>query len=105
MRIALLTYFTLQAALAAQGQDFRAAGIFGDHMVLPASTAAPMHGFGPAGAEVVVTPSWGAEVRTKVDADGRWTLKLQTPARGEAGELELTCGGQQQKRRGHHHPT
>jgi len=56
-----------------------------------------MHGFGPAGAEVIVTPSWGAEVRAKVDARGRWMLKLQTPTRGEAGELELKCGGERQR--------
>ena len=84
LRSALLVSLSFAAALSAQSNPFRAAAIFGDHMVLPAETSAPIHGFGAPGAEVVASPSWGAAVRAKVGADGRWQLCLATPARGDA---------------------
>ena len=68
------------------------AAIFGDHMVLPAATSAPVHGFGPPGATVSLRPTWGAEVQTRVGADGRWSAPVQTGARGAGGSMELICG-------------
>ncbi len=96
LRSALLVSLSFAAALSAQSNPFRAAAIFGDHMVLPAETSAPIHGFGAPGAEVVASPSWGASVRAKVSADGRWQLRLATPARGDAGRLQLVSGAETQ---------
>ena len=99
MRTSLFVIFSLCAALSAQAPSFRAAGVFGDHMVMPAGTVAPMHGFGPSGAEVVAKPSWGAPVKARVDDRGRWSLQLPTPARGERGAVELVCGDASQQLR------
>ena len=97
LRIALLVLLAPAAALTAQSSGFRTAAIFGDHMVLPASAPAPLHGFGVAGAEVVVTPSWGSAVRAKVGVDGRWQLTLPAGgARGKQGSITLTSGGVRQ---------
>ncbi|MFN3240565.1 MAG: sialate O-acetylesterase [Planctomycetota bacterium] len=87
----------LTGALAAQQAPFAAAAIFGDHMVLPAAQAVPVHGFGTPGREVVVEPSWGDAVRTRVARSGRWSLELRTPARGESGWLTLTSGDERQQ--------
>lgn len=83
---------SLLATLSAQADPFRVAAIFGDHMVLPAATSAPVHGFGPPGATVSLRPSWGAEVQARVGANGRWSAPVQTGARGAGGSMELICG-------------
>ena len=44
LRSALLVSLSFAAALSAQSNPFRAAAIFGDHMVLPAETSAPFRG-------------------------------------------------------------
>lgn len=78
---------------SAQEPAFRPARLFGDHMVLPASCRAPVHGWGPAGAAVEVRASWGSVATATVGADGRWRCALETPARGTAGELTFASGG------------
>lgn len=93
----LLTLSFACAVLSSQEPSFRAAQIFGDHMVLPASQSVPVHGFGPPGQEVVLQPSWAAEVRTRASRDGRWNAEVRTPARGESGNLVLVCGKERQQ--------
>ena len=97
LRIALLAVVAAAAALRAQSAAFRTSAIFGDHMVLPASTSSPLHGFGVVGAEVLVEPSWGEAVRAQVGADGRWKLTLPAGgARGQRGSIALSSGAARQ---------
>ncbi len=70
----------------------RLAPIFGDHMILPPDTAVTVRGWGPAAAQVSVTPTWGPPVRTTIAGAGRWQAKIQTPGRGEQASLLIQCG-------------
>ena len=76
--------------------SFRPASLFGDHMVLPAATDAPIWGRGEPGASIAVRASWGAEAVAAVDAGGRWRTALRTPARGGPFEVTLSVGAVQQ---------
>jgi len=76
-----------------QATDFRLAPIFGDHMVLPPEASVPVRGFGPVGAEVLVSPSWAKAARAEVTSDGTWRVDIRTAPRGEQHELVVTCGG------------
>ncbi|MBQ5465342.1 MAG: hypothetical protein IIT53_15355 [Fibrobacter sp.] len=51
-----------------------------DNMVLQQQTEARLWGWSQAGKEVRVTTSWdGKTVKTKVDANGKWLVKVSTP--------------------------
>ena len=52
-----------------------------DGMVLQQNSEAAVWGTATPGALVTVTPSWnGSAYKGKADADGRWTVKVSTPA-------------------------
>lgn len=52
-----------------------------DGMVLQQNSEAAVWGTATPGALVTVTPSWnGSSYKGKADADGRWTVKVSTPA-------------------------
>ncbi|MEX2174893.1 MAG: sialate O-acetylesterase [Pirellulaceae bacterium] len=61
--------------------DVKLPHIFGDHMVLQQKTEAPVWGWADADEEVTVTLG-EAKATTKAGADGKWMLKLATPAAG-----------------------
>lgn len=64
-----------------------------DGMVLQQKTEAALWGTTDPGAQVTVTPSWnGKAYRCKADADGRWTVKVQTPA-GSYKAYSITVRG------------
>ncbi|WP_224994388.1 sialate O-acetylesterase [Cesiribacter sp. SM1] len=66
--------------------------IFADHMVLQQNASVTIWGWGKTGEEVSVSGSWnGNAVKTKVDTDAKWQVKLQTPAAG--GPYTLTVQG------------
>ena len=52
-----------------------------DGMVLQQNTEAVIWGTSDAGAQIIVTPSWnGKAYRGKADPDGKWSVKVETPA-------------------------
>lgn len=54
--------------------------LFTDNMVFQQNCQAPVWGKAAPGATVSVTPSWnGKTYRTTADADGCWTVKIDTP--------------------------
>ncbi len=54
-----------------------------DGMVLQQKSQASVWGSATPGAQVTVTPSWnGTSYKAKADADGRWEVKVATPAAG-----------------------
>ena len=54
--------------------------LFTDHMVLQQKASVPVWGKAAPGAEVTVTPSWSRKsVQAVADADGNWSVELQTP--------------------------
>ena len=64
--------------------------LFTDHMVLQQKAEVPVWGKAAPGAEVTVTPSWSRKsVQAVADADGNWSVELQTP-KGSFKEYTLT---------------
>ena len=52
-----------------------------DGMVLQQNTEAVIWGTSDSGVQIMVTPSWnGKTYRGKADADGKWSVKVETPA-------------------------
>mgnify|MGYP002508393317 CR=1 FL=1 len=71
-----------------------------DGMVLQQNTEAVIWGTADAGAQVTVIPSWnGKSYKGKADSEGRWSVKVETPAgsykaytisvKGAGGSLKL----------------
>ena len=66
--------------------DVRLPKIFGDHMVLQQKADAAVWGWADAGEEVTVSLG-EAKATAKAGADGKWQVKLATPAAGGPHEL------------------
>ncbi len=69
--------------------DVTPAALFTDHMVIQRDTQAPVWGSADAGEKVIVTASWGANVSTTADKDGKWKVALKTPAAGGPHTITL----------------
>jgi sialate O-acetylesterase len=81
------------AAQAPAPSAFHVAAIFGDHMVLPAATAAPIFGRGTPGANVEVKASWSEKAANAVvGKDGRWRCDVTTPKAGGPFQLAVHSG-------------
>lgn len=63
--------------------------LFGDHMVLQQETEVSIWGNYTPEAKVTVMGSWGEEVKTKADQQGKWQLLLPTPKAGGPYELRI----------------
>lgn len=92
----LLVVVAFAAVVAAQTPSaaaprLRTASLFGDHMVLPAASKAPLWGRTAPGAAVEVRGSWGETARTVAAADGRFRVELATAARGGPFEVTLAA--------------
>lgn len=71
--------------------DVRLPAIFGDHMVLQQQTEAPVWGWADADEEVTVSLG-ETKATTKAGADGKWLVKIATPA-ASGTALELIVKG------------
>lgn len=96
----LLVVVACAAAVAAQSpskpsSSLRLFALFGDHMVLPAATKAPMWGRAAPGTNVDVRGSWGETAKATADAEGRFRVELATGARGGPFEVTFAAGGEQ----------
>jgi sialate O-acetylesterase len=67
---------------------------FSDNMVLQQQTDAAIWGWANAGTTVQVTTSWNKKkYSTKADEQGRWKLKVATPAAGGPYQVTISDGG------------
>jgi len=90
---AVLVTPSLWLLLAQQPTALQLPAVFGDHMVLQQRTEVPVWGAAPAGAAVVVRGSWSDRVTTgSAGADGRFTLRLTTPAAGGPFTVTVAAG-------------
>jgi sialate O-acetylesterase len=85
--VAVMSVVTAAMAMA----DVKPAGLFVDNMVIQRETQAPVWGWAGAGEKVTVTGSWGESATTTADQNGKWSVKLQTPAAG--GPYTITFKG------------
>ncbi len=62
--------------------SFTTASIIADSMVVQQKSNVPIWGTGSAGAVISITASWGKGATTVVGPDGKWIVKIPTPAAG-----------------------
>jgi len=88
-----LSLSTLAGLLAAAAvAEVRLPALFSDHAVLQQDSEVAIWGWAAPGERVEVQPSWdGKAVGAKTGADGKWSVRLRTPAAG--GPFELTVRG------------
>ena len=69
--------------------DVKPAQLFMDNMVIQRETQAPVWGTADSGEQVTVTGSWGESASAVTGEDGKWCVKLQTPAAGGPHTITL----------------
>lgn len=95
MKKLVLAVFLSALCALASAQDFRLAAVFSDHMVLQRETEAPVWGWAQPGSRVTVIPSWsGVKYPATAGSDGRWEVRIATPAAG--GPFTLTVDAAKQ---------
>ena len=83
MKKLVLAVFLSALCALTSAQEFRLAAVFSDHMVLQRETEAPVWGWAQPGSKVTVIPSWnGVKYQATAGSDGRWEVKVATPAAG-----------------------
>ncbi|MCX6226377.1 MAG: glycosyl hydrolase family 2, partial [Bacteroidia bacterium] len=65
--------------------------VIGSHMVLQQKSDAPLWGWAKPGENISITTSWnGNSAATIAGADGKWMLKVKTPAAGGPYSIEIS---------------
>jgi len=82
-RLSLLAAVLLAASVSLQAK-VTLPPFIGSHMVLQQNAKVALWGKATPGATVIITPKWDnpETVSAKVDADGNWSARLQTPSAG-----------------------
>jgi len=96
MKHSIKTFFfvlTLLFLAQVSSAKIRLPAIIADSMVLQQHSDAPLWGWASPGEKIVVNGSWkmGSGVSTTAGADGKWMVKIQTPAAG--GPYTITLRG------------
>ena len=87
----LIGLLMLAACQKIDPQPFVPASILGDHMVLQQQEEVLLWGTGTPGDEVKAQGSWSEQyVATQADENGRWALKVPTPAAGGPYLLDIS---------------
>ena len=77
----IITLALLACICLAAEAKLTVSSVCSDGMVLQQKTDAAIWGFANPGSQISVTPSWdGKTYRAKTDADGKWIVKVATPA-------------------------
>jgi len=77
-------------ALHAQA-EVKLPAVFGDEMVVQREAKVPVWGWAEPGENVTVSGSWGAKAKATAGDNGRWSVKVDTPAAG--GPFTITIEG------------
>jgi len=66
--------------------------LFSDHMVLQQKSDVTFWGTSKPSNEIVISSTWGKEVKTTVDKKGDWSVSLKTPIAGGPYKIEIQSG-------------
>ena len=66
--------------------------LFSDHMVLQQKSDVTFWGTSKPSNEIVISSTWGKEVKTTVDKKGDWSVSLKTPIAGGPYRIEIQSG-------------
>ena len=80
-----------------QTPQFRLASLFTDNLVLQQKSDAPVWGKGKPGATVSITASWGKNVKSIVQPDSHWMMKIKTPKAGGPFIISIVHDGDSTK--------
>ena len=69
--------------------DIRLPNLFSDHMVLQQKSVNAIWGFADPEEKISVTSTWGSEVTTAANEEGRWQIFLETPAHSTGHSLHI----------------
>jgi sialate O-acetylesterase len=80
------------SAVAQNGakRPFKLSSLFSEGMVLQQKTQVNVWGEALAGQNVTISPSWGKQISTRTDANGKWKIKLPTPKAGGPYKISIT---------------
>ena len=93
MKKGLFSLMVLLATAAALQAKPTMPKIFGDNMVLQQNSQAAFWGTAKKNSKVTVTASWSkASASTTADSEGKWSLRLPTPAAGGPYEIQVSDG-------------
>ena len=88
-----LLIFLLLTAAASADAKVNLQPLFSSNMVLQQQTQAPIWGEAMAGKTVTVVTSWdNISYQTKADSQGRWRVKVKTPAAGGTYRITISDG-------------
>ncbi|MGY4386489.1 sialate O-acetylesterase [Pedobacter sp. UYP24] len=73
----------------AQTRKLKVSNLFSDHMVLQQKTKVNIWGWASPGQKVRVAGTWGKLISTVTGVDGKWKLKLATPAAGGPYQISI----------------
>lgn len=91
-RLILFTLLLL-GVLSTSVAQVKLASIFTDQMVLQQKASVSIWGWAKPGSIVTITPSWDHKKQiTKTTLEGKWELKISTPAAGGPYELVISDG-------------
>lgn len=82
MKKLLLTLLLAIGTASAGRSEIRLPGLLGDHMVLQHAAEVSLWGWARPDSPVTVETSWGAQAATESDREGKWQLRIATPAAG-----------------------
>ncbi len=92
-QLAVVFFVSAVLAGAALG-DVKLPAVIGDNMVLQQGMQVPIWGWAEAGEKVTVIASWGGKKwEAAADADGKWMVKVDTPAAGGPAKGEVSPAG------------
>jgi sialate O-acetylesterase len=92
--IKFLFLVSLFAACSGRQEELKLPALFSDHMVLQQQAEVPIWGWAAPGSKIRITASWGQKAATKAGKDGKWQVKLKTPASGDIQTIRITNGKQ-----------
>lgn len=95
MKRLFLSSATLLMGIMALNAQVQLSPLFSDNMVFQQLSLVPFWGKAKAGAQVKILTSWdGREYVCKAGNDGKWSVRINTPAAGGPYEITLSTGKQ-----------
>ncbi len=87
--LALTLGLSANCSTPEQQRTLNVSRLFSDHMVLQQKAKVNIWGWAPVGQKVQVVGTWGKSISTITGIDGKWKVKLLTPAAGGPYEISI----------------
>lgn len=88
----LITSLLILFACESNKNEISLPALISNNMVLQQNTDAKLWGWSKAGAKIEIETSWGFEVKTTTNSDGKWEVIVKTPSYGGPYTIEIESG-------------